>query len=158
MTSATILVVDDDVQINAFLSELLKQIGYRVLNAYTGQEALDALASPEGAGADLVLLDVVLPDMRGYEVVQRIKASPVTAHLPVIMVTGLDRPADKTRGLELGADDYVTKPFDARELMARVQAMLRLRRAERDLRTRNLALAALNAVAETIGRAVELPD
>ena len=158
MTSATILVVDDDVQIAAFLSELLKQIGYRVLNAYTGQEALDVLAAPEGAGADLVLLDVVLPDMRGYEVVQRIKASPATAHLPVIMVTGLDRPADKTRGLELGADDYVTKPFDAKELAARVQAMLRLRRAERDLRTRNRALAALVTVAETIGRAVELPD
>jgi signal transduction histidine kinase len=105
-----------------------------------------------------VLLDVRLPDMRGYQVCQRIKASPISSHIPVIMVTGLDKPSDKTRGLELGADDYVTKPFDARELMARVQAMLRLRRAERDLRTRNLALAALNAVAETIGRAVELPD
>ena len=158
MDSATILVVDDDVQIAAFLSELLTQIGYHALNAYTGQEALDLLASPEGAGADLVLLDVMLPDMRGTEVVKRIKASPATAHLPVIMVTGLDRPSDKTRGLELGADDYVTKPFDAKELAARVQAMLRLRRAERDLRVRNRALAALNAVAETIGRAVELPD
>ncbi|HJW84070.1 MAG TPA: response regulator, partial [Anaerolineae bacterium] len=158
MDSATILVVDDDVQIAAFLSELLTQIGHHALNAYTGQEALDTLASPEGAGADLVLLDVMLPDMRGTEVVKRIKASPATAHLPGIMVTGLDRPSDKTRGLELGADDYVTKPFDAKELAARVQAMLRLRRAERDLRIRNRALAALNAVAETIGRAVELPD
>ena len=158
MDSATILVVDDDIQIAAFLSELLTQIGYHALSAYTGQEALDLLASPEGAGADLVLLDVMLPDMRGTEVVKRIKASPATAHLPVIMVTGLDRPSDKTRGLELGADDYVTKPFDAKELAARVQAMLRLRRAERDLRVRNRALAALNAVAETIGRAVELPD
>ena len=158
MDSATILVVDDDVQIAAFLSELLTQIGYQALNAYAGQEALDRLASPEGAAVDLVLLDVMLPDMRGTEVVKRIKASPATAHLPVIMVTGLDQPADKTRGLELGADDYVTKPFDAKELAARVAAMLRLRRAERELRVRNRALAALNAVAETIGRAVELPD
>ena len=158
MTSATILVVDDDVQIAGFLSELLEQIGYGVLNAYGGQEALDMLSKPEAADVDLVLLDVMLPDMRGYEVCQRIKSAPATSHLPIILVTGLDRPADKTRGLELGADDYVTKPFDARELAARVQAMLRLRRAERDLRTRNRALAALVTVAETIGRAVELPD
>src|SRR3990172_464128 len=158
MASATILVVDDDTEIVNFLNDLLQQLGYGVVSAYFGQEALDVLAAPDAGGVDLVLLDVRLPDMRGYQVCQRIKASPATSHIPVIMVTGLDKPSDKTRGLELGADDYVTKPFDARELMARVQAMLRLRRAERDLRTRNLALAALNAVAETIGRAVELPD
>ncbi len=158
MSSATILVVDDDVQIAGFLRELLEQIGHRVVNAYEGREALDLLAAPESDGIDLILLDVRLPDMSGTDVCQRIKTSPATAHIPVIMVTGLDRPADKTRGLELGADDYVTKPFDPRELAARVHAMLRLRRAERDLRARNRALAALNAVAETIGRAVELPD
>ncbi len=158
MTAATILVVDDDPQIAGFLSDLLRQIGHRVMNAYLAQEALDLLAAPDANGVDLILLDVMLPDMRGTEVCQRIKASPATAHIPVIMVTGLDRPADKTRGLELGADDYVTKPFDPKELAARVGAMLRLRRAERELRARNRALAALNAVADTIGRAVELPD
>ncbi|HEY4690116.1 MAG TPA: GAF domain-containing protein [Anaerolineae bacterium] len=158
MTAATILVVDDDVQIAGFLSDLLQQIGHRVINAYLAQEALDRLAAPDASGIDLILLDVMLPDMRGTEVCQRIKASPDTAHIPIIMVTGLDKPSDKTRGLELGADDYVTKPFDPRELAARVHAMLRLRRAERELRARNRALAALNAVAETIGRAVELPD
>ncbi len=158
VTSATILVVDDDLQIADFLKDFLQEIGHRVLNVYTGQEALDTLAAPDAGGVDLVLLDVLLPDLRGTEVCQRIKAAPETAHIPVIMVTGMDRPADKTRGLELGADDYVTKPFDARELAARVQAMLRLRRAERDLRARNRALAALNAVANTIGRAVELAD
>ncbi|HLF29102.1 MAG TPA: GAF domain-containing protein [Anaerolineae bacterium] len=158
MTSDTILVVDDDAQIAGFLSELLQQIGHHVLNAYGGQEALDVLATPEGAAVDLILLDVMLPDMRGTDVCRRIKAAPMTSHIPVIMVTGLDRPSDKTRGLEIGADDYVTKPFDPGELTARVHAMLRLRRAERDLRARNRALAALNAVAETIGRAVELAD
>ena len=158
MTSATILVVDDNAQIAGFLTELLEQIGHRVLNAYTAQETLDLLATPAAENVDLILLDIMLPDMRGTDVCQRIKANPVTAHIPVIMVTGLDRPADKTRGLELGADDYVTKPFDPHELAARVGAMLRLRRAERDLRARNRALAALNAVADTIGRAVELPD
>ena len=150
MSSATLLVVDDDRQIAEFLNDLLRQFGHRVVNAYRGQEALDALASPEAGGVDLVLLDVLLPDMSGTEVCQRIKSSPITSHVPVIMVTGLDRPADKTRGLELGADDYVTKPFDPKELAARVGAMLRLRRAERELRARNRALAALNA---EIGRA-----
>ncbi|HKZ83998.1 MAG TPA: GAF domain-containing protein [Anaerolineae bacterium] len=158
MTSATLLVVDDDRQIAEFLNDLLRQFGHRVVNAYGGQEALDVLASPEAGVVDLILLDVLLPDMSGTDVCQRVKASPATAHIPVIMVTGLDRPADKTRGLELGADDYVTKPFDPKELVARVGAMLRLRRAERELRARNRALAALNAVADTIGRAVELPD
>jgi len=158
MLSATILVVDDDVQIAGFLTDFLQEIGHRVLTAYMGQEALDLLAAPDAANVDLILLDVILPDLHGTEVCQRIKASPATTHIPVIMVTGMDRPADKTRGLELGADDYVTKPFDPRELAARVQAMLRLRRAERDLRARNRALAALNAVADTIGRAVELAD
>jgi two-component system NtrC family sensor kinase len=158
MTAATILVVDDDPQIAGFLNELLRQIGHRVVNAYLAQEALDVLTGPDADGVDLILLDVMLPDMRGTEVCQRIKASPATAHIPVIMLTGLDRPADKTRGLELGADDYVTKPFDPKELAARVGAMLRLRRAERELRARNRDLAALNAVADTIGRAVELPD
>ena len=74
------------------------------------------------------------------------------------MVTGRDKPTEKTLGLDLGADDYIAKPFDPQELLARVRSMLRLHRAEQDLWTRNQALAALNAVAQTIGRAVELPD
>jgi len=158
MLSATVLVVDDDAQIAGFMTEFLQESGHRVLNAYTGQAALDILGAPDASGVDVILLDVMLPDLRGTEVCQRIKASPDTAHLPVIMVTGMDRPADKLRGLQMGADDYVTKPFDPPELAARVQAMLRLRRAERDLRARNRELAALNAVSDTIGRAVELAD
>ena len=74
------------------------------------------------------------------------------------MVTGRDKPTEKTLGLDLGADDYIAKPFDPQELLARVRSMLRLHRAEQDLWTRNQALAALNAVSQTIGRAVELPD
>lgn len=157
-TPAKILVIDDDIEIAEFLSRLLTERGHQVVNAYGGQEGLDLLAQRDAAGVDLVLLDVKLPDMLGFEVLQHIKATPATTHLSVIMVTGLNRPDEKTRGLELGADDYVTKPFDARELLARVHATLRLRRAEQDLRLRNRALAALNTVAETIGRAVELPD
>jgi two-component system NtrC family sensor kinase len=155
---AKILVVDDDAEIAEYLLHLLEDMGHAVLNAYSAEEALDLLAQPEASGIDLVLLDVMLPDMRGYEVCKRIKATSGMDHVSVIMVTGMNRVEEKTHGLEVGADDYVTKPFDPRELMARVHAVLRLRRAERDLRTRNRALAALNTVAETIGRAVELPD
>ncbi|HET7376729.1 MAG TPA: ATP-binding protein, partial [Anaerolineae bacterium] len=94
----------------------------------------------------------------GFTVAHRLKSDPGTEHLPIIMVTGHKRSIDLLHGLELGADDYVTKPFEPRELVARVKAMLRLHRAEQNLIGRNRALAALNAVAQTIGRAVELAD
>ena len=100
----------------------------------------------------------MLPDVDGYTVCRRLRAAPATARLLIIMVTGRDKPTEKTLGLDLGADDYIAKPFDPQELLARVRSMLRLHRAEQDLWTRNQALAALNAVSQTIGRAVELPD
>ena len=154
---ATILVVDDDKLIAGFLNDLLAEAGYEVRLVHTGQEALDRLASPERDEIDLVLLDVMMPDVDGFTVLTRLRAAPRTEHLIVVMVTGRDNP-EKTRGLQLGADDYIAKPFDANELLARVNAMLRLHRAEQGLWVRNQALAALNAVAQTIGRAVELPD
>ena len=153
-----VLVVDDDKMIAGFLNDLLTEAGYCVRMVHNGQEALDRLASPERDEIDLVLLDVMLPDVDGYTVCRRLRAAPNTARLLIIMVTGRDKPTDKTLGLDLGADDYIAKPFDPQELLARVRSMLRLHRAEQDLRTRNQALAALNAVAQTIGRAVELPD
>jgi signal transduction histidine kinase/DNA-binding response OmpR family regulator len=154
----TILVVDDDKKISDYLGELLSEAGYQVRAEYGGQAALDRLATPERNEIDLVLLDVTMPDMDGFTVAKRLKSDPATEHLPIIMVTGRDRSIDKLHGLDLGADDYIAKPFDPRELVARVNAMLRLRRAEQNLIARNRALAALNAVAQTIGRAVELPD
>lgn len=155
---ATILVVDDDKIIAGFLYELLTNAGYTARVARGGQEALDRLASPERDEIDLVLLDVMMPDLDGFTALKRLRASPRTEHLIVIMLTGRDNPVEKTRGLQLGADDYIAKPFDANELLARVNSMLRLHRAEQSLWVRNQALAALNAVAQTIGRAVELPD
>jgi two-component system NtrC family sensor kinase len=155
---ATILVVDDDPLIAGFLNELLSEAGYTVRLEPTGQGALDRLHSPEREEIDLVLLDVMLPDVDGYTVCRRLRSTPRTARLLIIMVTGRDKPTEKTLGLDLGADDYIPKPFDPQELLARVRSMLRLHRAEQDLWTRNQALAALNAVAQTIGRAVELPD
>jgi signal transduction histidine kinase/DNA-binding response OmpR family regulator len=155
---STILVVDDDKMIAGFLNDLLSGAGYCVRLVHNGQEALDRLASPERDEIDLVLLDVMLPEVDGYTVCRRLRAEPSTARLLIIMVTGRDKPTEKTLGLDLGADDYLAKPFDPQELLARVRSMLRLHRAEQDLWTRNQALAALNAVAQTIGRAVELPD
>jgi two-component system NtrC family sensor kinase len=155
---ATILVVDDDKLIAGFLDELLSAAGYTVRLEPAGQGALDRLNSPERDEIDLVLLDVMLPDVDGYTVCRRLRADPRTARLLIIMVTGRDKPTEKTLGFDLGADDYIPKPFDPQELLARVRSMLRLHRAEQDLWTRNQALAALNAVAQTIGRAVELPD
>jgi signal transduction histidine kinase/DNA-binding response OmpR family regulator len=155
---ATILVVDDDKMIAGFLNELLSEAGYEVRLVHNGQDALDQLAAAEQDEIDLMLLDVMLPDVDGYTVCRRLRASPRTKRLLIIMVTGRDKPTEKTLGLDLGADDYIAKPFDPQELLARVRSMLRLHRAEQDLWTRNQALAALNAVSQTIGRAVELPD
>ena len=155
---ATILVVDDDPKIAGYLVDLLTLAGYTAREAHGGLEALDRLSSPERDEIDLLLLDVMMPDLDGYAVVQRLRAMPQTEHLLIIMVTGRDKPAEKTRGLDLGADDYIAKPFDPQEMLARVRSMLRLHRAERDLRARNQALASLNTVAQTIGRAVELAD
>jgi signal transduction histidine kinase len=158
LDAPTIFVVDDDKMIAGFLNDLLSEAGYRVRLVHNGQDALDRLASPERDEIDLVLLDVMLPEVDGYTVCRRLRAAPATARLLIIMVTGRDKSTDKTLGLDLGADDYIAKPFDPMELLARVRSMLRLHRAEQDLWTRNQALAALNAVSQTIGRAVELPD
>jgi signal transduction histidine kinase/DNA-binding response OmpR family regulator len=155
---AAILVVDDDKLIAGFLNDLLIEAGYDVRLVHTGQDALDRLDAAAPDEIDLVLLDVMLPDVDGYTVCRRLRSAPHTERLLVIMVTGRDTPAEKTRGLDIGADDYIAKPFDPQELLARVRSMLRLHRAEQDLRTRHQALAALNAVSQTIGRAVELPD
>ena len=144
--------------IAGYLDDLLSEAGYAVRVAHGGQETLDRLNSPERDEIDLVLLDVMMPDVDGYTVCQRLRSSPSTERLLIIMLTARDKPAEKTRGFDLGADDYIAKPFDPHELLARVRSMFRLHDAERELRMRNQALAALNAVSQTIGRAVELPD
>jgi len=161
MSNENILVVDDDVRINAFIRELVANAGYRAEAAISGEEALAILGgqTPQaGQAFDLVLLDIMLPGIDGYEVCRRIKADPVLVGIPVIMLTAMGKVADRAYGLEIGADDYIGKPFDNRELLARVGAMLRVRRAEQQIRRRNRELAALNVIAETVGRAIELPD
>ena len=113
-----ILVVDDEASIRELLSFNLKKNGYSVETA--GREAL-----AKAAGMDLVLLDIMLPEVDGLEVCRRLKADPQTSGIPIIMLTAKAEEIDRVLGLELGADDYVVKPFSMRELLARVKAVLR---------------------------------
>jgi two-component system response regulator RegX3 len=114
-----VLVVDDEESFRETLAFMLRKEGFDVATASSGQEALDDL---ERDGADLVLLDLMLPGVSGTEVCRQIRQRTKT---PVIMVTAKDSEVDKVVGLELGADDYVTKPFSTRELLARMRAVLR---------------------------------
>ena len=117
-----ILVVDDLPQNVRLLRAVLEPRGYDVCDAASGEEALALLPS-----VDLVLLDVLMPGMDGYEVCRRIRADPATAFLPVVMITASGE-QEKRRALEAGADDFVTKPFDQAELLARVGSLLRIKR------------------------------
>src|SRR5580658_901323 len=98
----------------------------------------DALAICERAECDLVLLDVMMLDMDGFEVCRRLKSNPATHHIPVVMVTALDQPSDKVRGLEAGADDFLTKPISELALIARVRSLARLKMVTDELRMRVL--------------------
>jgi len=122
MNSGCILAVDDEQHILTLLEYNLKQEGYRVMMAQSGEEALELCQTHT---FDLVLLDLMLPGIGGMEVCRRLKSSPKTAELPVIMLTARGEELDKVLGLETGADDYITKPFSVRELMARIKALLR---------------------------------
>ncbi|HEX6447161.1 MAG TPA: response regulator transcription factor [Streptosporangiales bacterium] len=122
-----VLVVEDEDSYSEALTYLLKKEGYEVLAAATGP---DALAEFERSGADLVLLDLMLPGLSGTEVCRDIRKR---SSVPIIMVTAKDSEIDKVVGLELGADDYVTKPYSARELVARVRAVLRRRSEPEEL-------------------------
>ena len=115
-----ILVVDDEASIRELLSFNLKKNGYSVETAADGREAL-----AKAAGMDLVLLDIMLPEVDGLEVCRRLKADPQTSGIPIIMLTAKAEEIDRVLGLELGADDYVVKPFSMCELLARVKAVLR---------------------------------
>lgn len=119
MSQETILVVDDEPHIIELATLYLKNEGYRVISADDGAQALRQIEAERPA---LVILDLMLPEMDGWEVCRQVRAS---SNLPIIMLTARSDDVDKIVGLELGADDYVTKPFNPRELVARVKAVLR---------------------------------
>jgi two-component system cell cycle response regulator len=133
--TARVLVVDD-VPANAKLLEARLTAEYfDVVTATSGPEAL---AICERAQCDIVLLDVMMPEMDGFEVCRRLKAGPATHHIPVVMVTALDQPSDRVRGLEAGADDFLTKPVSDIALIARVRSLTRLKLVTDELRMRAL--------------------
>jgi CheY-like chemotaxis protein len=125
---STILIVDDEPGGRKTLEALLIAQGYQLAFASSGAEALEKAA---GLGPDLILLDVMMPGMDGFEVCQRLRADPLLAEVPIIMVTALDDRDSRLRGIEAGADDFVSKPFDRAELRARVRTVTRLNRYRR---------------------------
>ena len=120
MTKARVLVVDDEDNITFLLSSALRHFGFDVESASTGRAALKSV---ESAVPDLILLDVMLPDLDGFEVIRRLRSDGHKT--PVLFLTAKDATEDKVRGLTLGGDDYVTKPFSLEEVVARVGAILR---------------------------------
>jgi DNA-binding response OmpR family regulator len=113
-----VLVVDDEERMVRFIRMNLEHDGFQVMEAFNGKQAIDKLRDTP----DLVLLDVMMPDIDGFEVLETIRE---VSNVPVIMLTARGEEDDRVRGLELGADDYITKPFSPRELVSRVKAVLR---------------------------------
>ena len=131
--TARVLVVDDVPPNVKLLEAKLTSEYFDVLTAYSGPEALDVTSREH---PDIILLDVMMPGMDGFEVCRRIKADPATAHIPVVMVTALDQPSDRVAGLEAGADDFLTKPVQDMALFARVRSLVRLKVMMDELRNR----------------------
>ena len=121
--------VDDDPDIVEMLGGLLKGEKYKVLYAYSGEECLEKLFSEE-EDVDLLVLDLMLPDIDGYEVCRRLRQDTRFTSLGIIMLTARRDTVEKIAGLKVGADDYLTKPFDAHELLARIRAQLRIKKLQ----------------------------
>jgi two-component system, OmpR family, response regulator RegX3 len=151
-----VLVVEDEESFSDALSYMLRKEGFEVAVAATGPDALESF---DRAGADLVLLDLMLPGLPGTEVCRELRAK---SNVPVIMLTAKDSEVDKVVGLELGADDYVTKPFSSRELVARIRAVLRRRGDVEELAPMTLEAGPVRMdverhVVTVSGREVSLP-
>jgi two-component system cell cycle response regulator len=131
--TARVLVVDD---VPANVKLLEARLSAEYFDVVTAMNGSDALAICERAECDIVLLDVMMPDMDGFEVCRRLKRNPSTHHIPVVMVTALDHPSDRIRGLEAGADDFLTKPVSDVALIARVRSLTRLKMMTDELRMR----------------------
>jgi len=157
MTGETILVVDDDPNIVELAALYLEQEGFRVQAAGDGAKTLDLIARQPPA---LLVLDLMLPQVDGWEVCRRVRSGKSAPDLPIVMLTARDDDVDKIVGLELGADDYVTKPFNPRELVARVKAILRrtrrAARAEAPLHVGDLTIDPARHEVTVAGRPVEL--
>lgn len=130
MLKKRLLLIEDDFDVAEMLQVYFTAQGYEIFNALNGKEGI---AMARAKSPNLILLDVMLPDMDGFDVCKGLRTTPLTKYIPIIFLTQRDRRADKVAGLELGADDYITKPFDIEELRLRVQGSLR--RASREALT-----------------------
>jgi adenylate cyclase len=144
-TPAKILVVDDTPRNVKLLADLLTVKGYSVATAASGREALTSF---DAGPPDLVLLDVVMPEMSGYEVCRAMRENPATRMLPVIMVTALDPSVERVKGIEAGADDFLTKPINQPELLARVKSLLRIKELYDTVQAQSTQLAEWNKTLE----------
>jgi diguanylate cyclase (GGDEF)-like protein len=146
---SSILIVEDEEGIARMIQVLLEARGFGTQVSHSGEEAFARLSART---PDLVLLDVMMPGMDGYEVCRRLKADERWRHIPVVMLTARDAVRDMVLGLEIGADDYITKPFNTEELVARIKVLLRIQGMSQELIRRNRELQALNAVALAVSR------
>ena len=121
MSKGRILVVDDEIYIVHILDFSLGMEGYEVITALDGEQALEKLKTEK---PDLIVLDIMMPKLDGYEVCKAIKSSPETRHIPVILLSAKGRNVDQKMGFDVGADDYITKPFSPRKLVERINQLL----------------------------------
>ena len=143
--TAHILVVDDVAKNVKLLADVLAALGYRISTAASGEEAL---ASIKAEAPDLVLLDVMMPGLSGYDVCRAIRAEPALAMLPLVLVTALDPAQERAKGLEAGADDFLSKPVQQAELLARVRSLLRIKLLYDEVQQQKAALQEWNATLE----------
>jgi len=132
-----LFVIDDDLHTRDLLTRLLRQKGYQVEAIATGQQAIDRLTQ-EGSG--LVLLDILLPDLDGYRLCQELKANPLTQDIPIIFLSSLDDSLDRVKAFQVGAADYIAKPFASEEVLVRVQNQLYLASQRQQLNHQNALL------------------
>ncbi len=157
-----VLLVEDEPDVAELIRYNLAREGYEILVAANGADAVRHLRESRAPPIDVVLLDLMVPQLNGWEVCRRLKQDPDTRGIPIIMVTGRAEEGDKVLGFELGADDYVTKPFSPRELLARVRAVIRRGKSaqgqdtKHHLRAGDLAIDRHRFEVTMKGRAVEL--
>ncbi len=149
MAQSTILIVDDNVQNVELLQAYLESLPCKIVTAFDGLEAMRIIEQSGTSKPDLVLLDVMMPRMSGFEVCQKIKEDPATRSIPVMMVTALNELGDIERGVEAGTDDFLTKPVNKLELITRVKSLLRVRHLKREL---DRTMAYINDIENREGR------
>lgn len=148
MKKNLILIVDDEASLIRMYENMLKAEGYEFVIANGGKEALCKI--DEYKDIDLILLDVMMPDVNGYEVTKKIKSNEETRHIPVVLLTALKETSERIKGIEAGCDDFITKPFEKEELLARVRSLLRIKTQHDELKNSYIKLKELEELKENL--------